>query len=193
MLPRLGSRLVTTWMMATLAVSIVIMVGGFSVYGYLALSPERIWHGQVWRLFTWALIEPSPLGLVITCACIYKFGGELAVRWGDRRLRRFMLQLIIAAGVVTAVLALMSPVAWRMYRPAGWVIDDVLIIAWARQFPNSPVTFFGFLSLTGNRIIQLTLGITLLLGLANGPFVMAPELTACFAAAFYPRGWLERA
>lgn len=190
MLPRLGSKLVSRWLVATLAVSIVAMVDGGWTIRWLSLSPERIWHGQVWRLFTWALIELGPYSVVITLASIYKFGGELAPRWGDRRLQRFMLQIVLGAAAITTLLGLVSDQAWHMYRSGGWVVSEVLVIAWARQYPNTPLQFFGFLTLNGQRIVGLTLGIVVLMGLAIGPFAAAPELVACFAAAFYPRGWL---
>src|SRR5688572_3986505 len=100
MIPRIGSsKLVSTWLVITLCASIVAMADGGWLASWTALSPKQIWQGQVWRLVTWVFVERDPYTLVFTCACIYKFGGELQPRWGDRRMRRFMLQLVLVASV----------------------------------------------------------------------------------------------
>ena len=44
------------------------------------------------------------MALIFTCVAIYHFGGELSYRWGERRLRRFAIELVLAAGVVTCLL-----------------------------------------------------------------------------------------
>ncbi len=134
----------------------------------------------------------GPLGLILTCASIYKFGGELAPRWGDRRLRRFALQIVIAGGVAATLCGLISEGAWHSYRPGGWAISDALIIAWARQYPTSSIRLYGLLDLNGRQLVGFTIGVTLLFAIATNPLLMAPELVACLGAAYYPRAWLMR-
>jgi membrane associated rhomboid family serine protease len=193
MFPRLGSsKLVSTWILITLAASIIPVLGGDWLSGWLALAPARIWHGEVWRLGTWVFVEPGALSLILTCATIYKFGGELAPRWGDRRLRRFLIEVIGAAAVVTTLLALASSTVWHMSRLGGWVVSDVLVIAWARQYPDSTLVVYGLLRLRGRDLITVTIGITVVFALFTGPFVMAPELLACAAAFWYPGTRLTR-
>src|SRR5450432_2596838 len=104
MWPRLGSsKFVRTWMLVTLAASIVAALDGGWLASWTALAPSRIFRGEVWRLATWPLIEHGPLSIVLTCAAIYKFGGDLAVRWGERRLRRFIGEIVIGAAVFSCV------------------------------------------------------------------------------------------
>ncbi len=193
MLPRIGSsKLVSTWILVTLGASIFSMLGAGWLASWAALEPSEIWHGQLWRLVTWALVEAGPYGLAITIVSIYKFGGELAPRWGDRRLRSFMLQLVIAAGVVTALGALVSDRAWHMSRCGGMAVGDALCIAWARQYPTAQIRVYGLLTLSGKQLIVATAGFTILMAVAYGPFAMAPELVCCLGAACYPRAWLSR-
>ena len=192
-LPRFGStKLVERWLLITLGASLVSMLSGGWLASWTALWPDRVLHGQLWRLVTWAFIEAHPMELVLTCVAIYKFGGELAVRWGDRRLRRFMLEIILAAATITTLLALVAPERMQFARSAGWAIGDVLCIAWARQYPTAIVQVYGMLALSGKRLIAITVGVTVIYAFALGPFVMAPELVACFAAVYYPRRWLVR-
>lgn len=193
MLPRIGaSKLVSTWILATFAATLVSWLGAGWLAEWVALQPGRVWHGEVWRIVTWVLVEASPYGLVVTLASIYKFGGELAPRWGERRLRRFVLHIVIAAGVVTVLGALVSDQAWHMSRYGGMAVGDALCIAWARQYPTAQIQVFGLLTLSGQRLIWLTAGFAILMAVAAGPFVMAPELVACLGAAYYPRSWLGR-
>ena len=193
MLPRIGSsKIVSTWITITLAASILAMLDGGWIERWTALEPDLIWRGQVWRVVTWALVELGPMSLVLTCVSIYKFGGELAPRWGERRLRRFALQIIIAAGVLTTLGALVSDHAWQMRRCGGWAVSDALVIAWARQYPNATLRLYGLIELSGRQLIGFTVGVAVLFAIAWSPFVMMPELVACFGAAMYPRAWLAR-
>jgi membrane associated rhomboid family serine protease len=190
MWPRLGtSKLVSRWLVATLAVSIAAAVVPH-VGWWLALAPARVWHGEVWRLITWPFVLPGPMALVFTCIAIYKFGSDLAVRWGDRRLRRFMIEILAAAGIGTCILA---SFAGRGYvRLGGSALIDVLVIAWARQFPRDPLVLYGLLVVRGRELVLITLGVAILFGLYFGPIAMAPELLACAAAALYPTRLLRR-
>ncbi len=193
MLPRLGSsKLVSNWILLTLGASIFAMLDGGWLARWTALAPDRIWHGEIWRLGTWALVQLGPLGIILTCASIYKFGGELAPRWGDRRLRRFAIQIVLAGGVAAAICGLISEHAWHSSRVGGWAISDALVIAWARQYPRATLQLYGLLTLSGRQLVGFTIGVTVLYAIATSPFVMAPELVACLGAAYYPRAWLAR-
>lgn len=183
MIPRTGSqKLVTVWIAIIVAASFVAAVDdGWLVY-WAALSPERIWRGEVWRLVTWIAIEPSVVNLVVTCVCIYRFGGELVEAWGAWRLQRFMVQIVVVAALVTSLVGLVFD---GIYRTAGWVVDDALVIAWARQFPTQSVIFYGMLELRGTQLVTLTVGTTLLFAVFFG-VDRVPELVACTIAALYP-------
>jgi hypothetical protein len=193
MFPRLGaSKLVSTWIWITVVASIVAAVDGGWLAAWAALAPSRIWRGEVWRLATWVFVEPGALGLVLTCVAIYKFGGELAPRWGDRRLRRFLVEVIGGAAVITTLLALVNDDAWSLRHLGGWTVGDVLVIAWARQYPDSTLVLYGLLRLHGRKLIAITIGITCVFAIVLGPFRMAPELLACAAAYWYPSARLTR-
>lgn len=193
MFPRLGSsKLVSTWIAVTLGASIVAAVDGGWLARWAAFAPSRIWRGEVWRLATWAFVEPGALGLVLTCASIYKFGGELASRWGDRRLQRFMIEVLGGAAVVTTLLALVVGDAWYMHRLGGWAVGNALVIAWARQYPERCLALYGLLQLQGQRLIVVVIAITGLFAIFRGVFPMTLELLVCAAAYWYPAARLAR-
>ncbi len=191
MWPRLGaSKLVDRWIVITLAASIVAALDGGWLARWAALIPSEIWRGQVWRLVTWPLIEVGPMAIVTTCLVIYKFGGELSTLWGDRRLLRFMVQIVVVASVVTLLLATVT--GQYVFRLGGWAIDDALVIAWARQYPTRGIQLYGLVTLSGRQLIGITIGITVLYAVYVGPVAVAPELVACAAAYFYPTSLLRR-
>lgn len=187
----LRSDFVSRWIMVTLGVSLVAAFDGGFLTRWLTLVPSRVLHGELWRLVTWPLIEGGPLPLLLTCLSIYKFGGELAVRWGDRRLRRFVLQVAIAVGLLTCVLALLVG-APLLRRSGGYVMVDVLVIAWARQFPNATLVLYGMVTLSGQRLILATCAAAVVYAAFAGPIWMIPELLACLITARYPTALLKR-
>jgi membrane associated rhomboid family serine protease len=192
MWPRLGtSKLVTRWIIVTLAASIVAALDGGWLASWSALEPARIWRGELWRLVTWPFIESGPVSLVATCMVIYKFGGELAIRWGDRRLRRYVAGIVVLAAAATCVLAAITG-QFHVHRLGGWAVADVLVIAWARQFPDATLVLYGVLPVRGRDLVRITAGIAILFALYFGFVAMAPELVACCAAATYSQARLRR-
>jgi membrane associated rhomboid family serine protease len=182
-------KLVSRWIALTLAASLVSAFAGGFLAHWTALEPARVWRGEVWRLVTWPFIETGPWQLVITCISIYKFGGELAVRWGDRRLRRFVTEILIAAAVATCLLAAITGV--HVLRVGGWAVADVLVIAWARQFPGAVLVLYGLLPLNGTNLVRITIAITVVYAIFFGIVWTTPELVACLAAATYSQGRLR--
>ena len=175
-------KLVTRWLAVTIAMSILAVIEVRFV-DYVALDPSRVWRGQVWRLVTWPFVELSPLSLILTCVAIYRFGGDLAYRWGERRLRRFAIEVVLAAGATTCVLALVF--GHRVVRCGGLAVADALVIAWARQFPSAILQFYGVLKLSGSQIVKLVVATSIVYAIYIGPIAMAPELVACIGAATY--------
>lgn len=186
-----SSDFVTQWLVLTLGASTFAWLDGGWLARWTCLVPWRVFHGEVWRLVTWPLVELGPIGLVLTCVAIYKFGGDLSVRWGDRRLRRFMLEVVVGAAAVTCLLALVTGQT-QLVRLGGWAVSDVLVIAWARQFPERPLVVYGLLTLRGQQLINLTVAVAVLFALRYGMVATAPELVACAIAALYPTQLLRR-
>jgi membrane associated rhomboid family serine protease len=181
---------VTRWIAATLIVSIIAFIDNGWLAQWITLAPTRVWNGEVWRLVTWVLIVPSPISLVVTCFAIYKFGGDLGDRWGERRFRRFAIELVAAAALITCLLSIITGDTGA--HVGGVVMTFSLVIAWARQFPEQKVMLYGMVPIHGRNLMALIGGLTILFALHYGIYEMAPELAACAIAAGYPRGWLAR-
>ncbi len=184
MLPQLGSsKLVNRWIYAIVIASLIAALDGGWLAYHAALVPARVFRGELWRLVTWPLVASGPWSLVCGCAAIYKLGGDLAYRWGDRRLQRFVIEVVLAASVATCVVAAVLG-GTGMARLGGWVFTDIVVIAWARQFPRAPLQLYGLLTLSGRQLVGLVVAsaaaYVLYLGVGG-----LPELFACAAAATY--------
>ncbi|MCR5235729.1 MAG: hypothetical protein K6E34_00830 [Lachnospiraceae bacterium] len=68
---------------------------------FIMLSPARILHGQIWRLFTWVLMPPSAPGIftIIMLFFYYQIGSALEQTWGD-----FKYNLYIFSGLLLMVI-----------------------------------------------------------------------------------------
>jgi len=187
----MASKFVSRWLAITLTASIVAALDGGWLISWAALSPARIWHGEVWRLVTWPLVETGVMSLLFTCAAIYKFGGELAERVGDQRLFRFVRHVVLSAAVVTCIVGVIPGLGY-VHRLGGWAITEALVIAWARQFPDRTLSLYGLVAFRGKELVQLTLAIAVLFAIFHGIVASAPELVACAAAVLYQRSWSRR-
>jgi membrane associated rhomboid family serine protease len=132
------------------------------------LVPGLVFEGQAWRLFTWVLIEPDPLGLIFAGLALFWFGNDLARVWGPGRFLVVYFGLAGAAGIVTCLVSLAWPGLAMTPYAGPWAVVDALIIAWALLFPTRNIFVYFVLPLSGKNLIYATLGGTLLFALLGG-------------------------
>jgi len=191
----LGSRIPTAvgiLIGLTLGSTILAAVGsrnGWPILEYGVLRPDLVWHGQVWRLLTWAFFEFSlaPLGLVFACACLFSFGRELCYRWGAAWLLWSYAAVTVLTGLVTCLVGFLWPSVMINAYFTAWATIDAMIIAWAIAVPHAQMVFNFVLPLRGRQIIYVTIGITVLAGLFAGLHQVVPHLVAIAATMFYMR------
>jgi membrane associated rhomboid family serine protease len=179
----------------TLVTSLVAAIDG-QLYYRLALIPERVWHGEVWRLVTWPFVHVSPMALVFAMVELWWFGGGLTESWSAGRLARFVGGVIIVAGAGTCVLAPLVPPAWWAPHFAGLALGNAIAIAFGLQYPLTRIRVYGVLEISGDVLAYGTLGFTFLLGLFYGFAWALPELLAGGAAFVYmtrpDRPWWQK-
>ena len=179
----------------SIAVALDARAGG-ELYQHLALRPEAVWRGEVWRLLTWPFIQAGPLALILTCVSIFVFGSALCVRWGARRYTRYVAGVLAFAGAGTCLAALAVPMwAWQSHF-GGLVLCHALLIAWARQFPDAEVAMYFVLVVRGPAIVAIVIAATLVFALFLGIGWLLPELLAIAAALLvmdrpHRRWWLR--
>jgi membrane associated rhomboid family serine protease len=193
---RRGPQVTTVLIAATLAMSLIAAIDGGELYRRLALLPEAIWRGQIWRLVTWPFIQGSPLSLIFACVTLHVFGSELVRAWGPRRFVRYVASIVLIAGIGTCLLALVWPAARFLPQLGGLVIGDALMIAWARQFPDQPVSINFVLLARGRTLVSIIVATTVIFAVFSGIAWMLPELLGVAAALLHGarparRRWLK--
>jgi hypothetical protein len=101
----------------------------------LALIPDEITSGQVWRIFTWPLangLDQQLLWVIISIAVLWYFGGRLEEQVGRTKIAWFLTMIIVIPGIVGTVLDL----------PQAGVhtVQLVVLLTYIAEYPN--VRFF---------------------------------------------------
>jgi len=188
-------RVTTVLVSLTLALSLLSAIDGGMWYR-LALIPDAVWRGQIWRLVTWPFVIGHPLTLLFTCVALYVFGSDLAVTWGTRRYLLTATTVVLVAGTGTCLISLLVPAARGLPYLGGMALADALVIVWARQFPDQPVMAYFVLLVRGPALVAVVVAATLVFAAYLGVTWMMPELLAVAAALFLSsrarrRIWLE--
>ena len=141
----------------------LILISGF-ILGYLieifmpeglqllAMNPEKILHGQIYRLVTWVVIPPSSASIlvIITLFFYFSIGRTLENSWGDFRYTVYILSGIIFTDIgmmgTYLVMHLMGQSQLLdMYYQAGlygastYYLCMSMFLAYAFMFPDMQV------------------------------------------------------
>ncbi|WP_394834124.1 rhomboid family intramembrane serine protease [Pendulispora rubella] len=143
-----------------------------------SLVPAAVWRGEVWRLLTWAFIEPNPLSLLFTCLGIYWFGSDLAGEWGSARFLTVLGGIAVSAAVFTCLLAQIDASVLPQHYLGSWACSCAMIVAWGLWFPDRVVRIYFILPIRGLWLAWLTVGLTVVYAIYAGWERYLPELLA---------------
>lgn len=134
---------------------------------YLAFSPVRVMRGEVWRLFTFALI-PSSSGIwILFFLYFYYFLGSTLERlWGTARFNLYFFSgilLTVLYGFITYF------ITGRSVGVTAYYLYLSMFLAFATFFPEQQVLLFGILPLKMKWLAWLDAA-AILLGLFSDPF-----------------------
>jgi len=183
-------KFVHRWVAVTILVSVIARIDGGWVMNHLALAPECVMRGQLWRLVTWPLIVPRPFTLAIVGWFIYRFGGELAEHWGEPRLRSVALQIAVVAALATCGVAAM--LGKNDPHTCSSLTMVPLFILWGRQYPDRDLKLYGMIPMKSAGAVRYLSAFVGLCTVYYGLYSFAPELVGCAIALVYPKGWLRR-
>lgn len=143
-----------------------------------ALAPERVIHGQVFRLVTWPFIEPGPLALLFGLLFLYWFGRDLADVWGSRHFLAVYLGITLAAGVLTTLIALADRAVLDHTYLGGYALAAAMTVAWGLWFPDRVIRIWFILPIRGYVLAWLTIVVTVVFAVYSGWERFLPELCA---------------
>jgi membrane associated rhomboid family serine protease len=185
---------------ATVVASLVSVVGernGLPLLRLAVLEPAAVWHGQLWRLVTWVLVETEPLNLLFGGLVLYWFGRDLVDAWGERRFLATYFGVAAAAGALACLLALAWPELAGGRFTGFWAALDALIVAWALLHPFRQILLFFAVPVSGQALLWITVGGTVLFSLFGGVVLFVPHLLAegvawAWVSGRGPGRWLRR-
>jgi len=87
--------------------------GGYdgAVYQWLAMQTDSVWHGEVWRLFTFTYLhsQGGPWHLIMNMIGLYFLGTPLERRWGSKP---FFLFYTLGGFAAVSLYTLLSSIGW---------------------------------------------------------------------------------
>ena len=158
-----------------------------------ALEPAHVWRGEVWRLVTWPLVDPSPLWLIVDVFVLYWVGNQLGEVWSNKRIAIVAAALVALGSGATCLVALVDPAVLASSHLGPLAVISGLIVAWGLFFPEREILFFFLIRLPGLVIAWLTVAIVVVLSVYQGWEGHLPELAAVGGMlAWVFRGWARR-
>lgn len=151
-IPHLTRYIIMTY----IAGYILMLIGGITgnyqaISSLLVLSPSRILHGQVWRIFSWVLIPPNTLTssaydllTIIMLFVYYQLGSLLEKMWGD-----FLYNVYIFTGLIMTIIG-----AFLLYLATGqdfgalfstYYVSLSIFLGFAMTFPEQRMLFMFFI------------------------------------------------
>ena len=150
----------------------------------LTLWPSRVLEGEVWRLVTWPLVQPSLWTLLFVGITLWWLGTQLVGDWGERTFLLRLIAIAAGAGIVTSVLGLLWP-AVDVPHPGGWAVTVALLLSFGLLHPGAQMSFFGLVPLNGRLLARLIVFGAVLLAIFDGLAHVVPHLAAMAIA------WLQ--
>jgi membrane associated rhomboid family serine protease len=153
------SRPLTYFMGALGAIFLGFIFGGADLLvRWAVLVPARVVRGEVWEVATYALVHPSPAGLLLNLLGLWMFGTTLEKEWGTRRLFVFM--------AIVSVLSMQAPQAGLANTLAA------MVVAFGCLYPRTPIYFLGLVPIEGRWLAVGLSALILLDGIARRAFVV---------------------
>jgi Rhomboid family len=133
--------IVLVFVASLLASGVLMAVNSGHLLNWLSFNSTDVLKGQVWRIFTYGLVNPpgqgyAILGFVIDMVMIVWFGRELEKFFG----RRLFLTLYAGLYLLLPLLFTLMGVRWPMHL-AGESGAFALFIAFATLYPNIMMMF----------------------------------------------------
>ncbi|HEX9050488.1 MAG TPA: rhomboid family intramembrane serine protease [Anaeromyxobacter sp.] len=159
-----------------------------AIGGEAVLAPIAVRRGELWRLFTWVLVQPDPGTLLFGGFMLWWIGQQLSYEWSERRFVLRVVGTTLFAGVVTTLLGLAWDRASTVAHLGMWPLVNALLISWAMLHPGAQVNIWGVLPITGRNLALLVTGGTVLYALWDGVPSFTPHLAALALAWAQARG-----
>lgn len=139
--------------------------GPLGVFEALALVPASVvQRGHVWQLVTYALLHDpsSAMGLVFTVVALWFAGSPVEGAWGARRAVTLFAVAALAGGVAVVAASFLNARMFHGMTVSPAAGSTALLAAWCRMHAKERMSLFGQVTLTGERLLAFSVGLTAL-------------------------------
>jgi membrane associated rhomboid family serine protease len=137
-------------------------------FALFAGNTERVFAGQIWRLFTAPLLnEPSVGAIFFVLLGLYFLTPALEEQWGGKRLIQFLIISSVFAYAFQMLLQVVLPdsISQRLVGPvwySSFPAVEAVAIAFALSFRGRTVRLFFILPVSSRGLILFVVGISVL-------------------------------
>lgn len=165
------------------------IIDGNFYYDYLALNMDRVFHGEVWRFFTY-LLEPYGFGtggsfvinmlfFFIKVNLFFLFGRSLEQAWGTFRFNLYILTGFLL-NIVAALVMYLSPAHFEIYASGFEYIYWAMFFAFALNNPDMEFLLYFVLPIKAKWLAiadGIFLGYSVFQNLRNGFLMLSSGYT----------------
>ena len=122
--------------LGTAVVYLISMITGSTVlYEFLAFNRRAIFHGQIWRLFTYPLTsyDNNLLFMLIMLLCYYSLGRAIENRWGTFKFNLFYLSGVLLMDIYSLIFNCQADVSY---------LNLSLLLSYATMYPDASFLLF---------------------------------------------------
>ncbi len=186
--PVYAAHLLVLGFAVSMLVTTLLNVFGIGLlYAWLPFTSAQVLHGQVWRVFTYGLVNPPSLSFVFDLLMIGWFGREVERAFGRRTFLWFYAGIYLLPPVLFTALG-----HWLPLTLAGETGAFAVFIAFATIYPGALMLF----NVLAKWAALILVGLFTLIALNDHDWrgLLALWATAGFAFAFvrHHQGRLER-
>lgn len=129
--------------------------GNFELMSWLYFDRELILQGQIWRLFTYPVVQfnPNMVLMFISLVCYYSLGTAIENTWGTCRFNLFYLSGVLMMDVFCMI--------FGGYASAEY-LNLSLFLAYATMYPNAQFLLFFVIPVKAWILAVFNLAMTLL-------------------------------
>ena len=150
---------------ANVALYLLSLVAGDTLYGLFALWPVGHPLFQPWQLLTYSFLHAGFAHVFFNMFAVYMFGTPLEMFWGSRRFTFYYLASVLTAAATELVVENATQVGGQVVGASGGVFGLLLAFAW--YFPKQrlivlpiPIPIPAWLLVTIYGGFELVLGVT---------------------------------
>jgi hypothetical protein len=167
--------LVLVFVVSMFATTLVMAFNGSYVLDWLFFNSGHVLKGQVWRVFTYGLVNPPSLSFVMSMLMIVWFGREVEKFFGRRKFLFLYGCLYFLSPILFTLIGVWHPMVL-----AGESCSFAIFIAFATLYPDVALLF----NILAKWAAIILVGISTLAALAYHDWVSLASLWATVGYAF---------